>query len=189
MHGRRRRGRGREADSSEACCGHDARRRDARPETSPRARGAYRARAPVGHPSFGCLVYLTLARGLSCLRAATVTCFPAPICNGHRAGVLFKYFKSYSTGLSHRSYQTSRLTLGSEAHLRSPVAVVFVQGYPEHKVTNRPSVTGHTRTAFSSSAGTQYTLDPAANRRLMFVRVLCAPRLASKRTRGRPRRS
>lgn len=181
MHGRRRRGRGRVADSSEACCRHDARRRCERPETSPRARCI--GRAPVGHPSFGCLVYLTLAGGLSCLRAATVTCFPAPyLQNGHGcfSNLVVVLVDSIT---AHGSPWAQRLTSARLSRL------FFVQGYPEHKVTNRPSVTGHTRTAFSSSAGTQYTLDPAANRRLMFVRVLCAPRLASKRTRGRPRRS
>ena len=66
-------------------------------------------------------VSLTLARGLSCLRAATVTCFPAPyLQNGHGC------FSNLVLVDSHRS----RLTLGSEADLRSPVAVVFCTRLP-----------------------------------------------------------
>lgn len=116
-----------------------------------------------------------LARGYSYV-------FPCPL-SAKRSRVLFKSRVLVDSHRSRGSPWAQRLTSARLSRL------FFVQGYPEHKVTNRPSVTGHTRTAFSSSAGTQYTLDPAANRRLMFVRVLCAPRLASKRTRGRPRRS
>ena len=152
------------------------------------ARAVHRARARRA-PVIWLFSIFNARRRLVLLARGYSYVFPCPL-SAKRSRVLFK---STVTGAFQISYSSTLTAHGSPWAQRLTSArlsrLFFVQGYPEHKVTNRPSVTGHTRTAFSSSAGTQYTLDPAANRRLMFVRVLCAPRLASKRTRGRPRRS